>query len=114
MLLELLLEFRIALLIQIWQIGPFIDAKHPSIRWGDTELTPKEIFRDNISSRLSHLLQSSTSTTAILVPSLNDVLNQHVAFPQGPFAKDPELGLPKVSESACKDDLVLIGGLAES
>jgi len=77
-----------------YQLGPFIDAHHPAIRSGDIDQLPTQIFKDQISSRLNSLLQSSTATTVILVPALRDILSHHVVYPQSPFERDPELGLP--------------------
>lgn len=87
------------------QMGPFVDANHPLIKTGDLLATPKQIFREHMSGRLAGLFQSSPATTAILIPSLSDILSRQIVYPQSPLDKDPELGLPKVCQPfyACSD-----------
>lgn len=57
---------------------------------------PNDIFKEQISARLQHLIDGSPSTVIILVPSVRDVVSRHVAFPQAMLEKDV-LGLPKAS-----------------
>ncbi|KAJ9119956.1 hypothetical protein QFC24_005439 [Naganishia onofrii] len=76
-------------------LGPFVDSAHPLLKVGDTDLTPVQLFREHISSRLTALMESSPGTAVILIPSVRDLISRHVAFPQTPLDKDPELGLPK-------------------
>ena len=57
---------------------------------------PHDIFREQISSRLQRLHETSPATTVILVPSVRDIISRHMAFPQAMFDRDT-LGLPKVS-----------------
>ncbi|KAJ9107993.1 hypothetical protein QFC20_003679 [Naganishia adeliensis] len=76
-------------------LGPFVDASHPLIKVGDVDETPTEIFRRQISTRLSLLMESSPGTAVILIPSVRDLVSRHVAFPQTPLEKSTELGLPK-------------------
>ncbi|KAL8293514.1 hypothetical protein RQP46_000215 [Phenoliferia psychrophenolica] len=76
-------------------LGPFVDADHPLIKVGDVDQTPAQIFRSQISSRLSDFIQRSPRTTVLLVPNARDLTSAHVAYPQSPLAKDAELGLPK-------------------
>lgn len=78
------------------QLGPFVDASHPLIKVGDVDETPTEIFRRQISTRLTLLMESSPGTAVILIPSVRDLVSRHVAFPQTPLEKSTELGLPKV------------------
>lgn len=78
------------------QMGPFLSASHPKIAAGDIDEMPTAIFRRHIAQRLTRLLERSTGTMAILVPSTEDVFHPHHAYPQ-PFMdkSNPELGLPK-------------------
>lgn len=77
------------------QLGPFIDSAHPLVATGAITQMPIDIFREQISARLHRLVESSPSTMIILVPSVRDVVSQHVAFPQAMLDKE-SLGLPKV------------------
>ncbi|PWN52255.1 DNA polymerase alpha, subunit B [Violaceomyces palustris] len=75
-------------------LGPFLPASHPELAMSD--LFPSEIFRKHISARLQGLLERSPATTVILIPSTNDIVSAHVAFPQPYLEKNDEaLGLPK-------------------
>ncbi|KAK4704750.1 DNA polymerase alpha subunit B, partial [Phenoliferia sp. Uapishka_3] len=76
-------------------LGPFIDADHPLIKSGDVDETPNQIFRNQISARLASLILASPRTTVILVPNARDLTSLHIAYPQSPLVKEPELGLPK-------------------
>jgi len=77
-------------------MGPFIDANHPLIASGSITQMPHDIFREQISTRLQRLYETSPATTVILVPSVRDIISRHMAFPQAMFDRDT-LGLPKVS-----------------
>ncbi|GHJ84547.1 hypothetical protein NliqN6_0949 [Naganishia liquefaciens] len=76
-------------------LGPFVDASHPLIKVGDIDSTPMELFKQQISTRLTLLMESTPGTAVILVPSVRDLISRHVAFPQTPLEKSVELGLPK-------------------
>ena len=73
-----------------------MDASHPLIKVGDIDSTPMELFKQQISTRLTLLMESTPGTAVILVPSVRDLISRHVAFPQTPLEKSVELGLPKV------------------
>ncbi|GAA5868785.1 hypothetical protein JCM3774_003893 [Rhodotorula dairenensis] len=75
--------------------GPFIDSAHPLIVRGEVDELPSAMFRSRISSKLASLVAASPRTAVLLIPNGRDLVNPHVAFPQAPFAKDPELGLGK-------------------
>ncbi|BGP14896.1 DNA-directed DNA polymerase alpha subunit pol12 [Rhodosporidiobolus nylandii] len=75
--------------------GPFIDASHPLIQRGEIDEFPPALFRSRISSKLAALVSASPRTAVILIPNGRDLISSHYAFPQAPFTKDPELGLPK-------------------
>ncbi|KAJ1329445.1 DNA polymerase alpha subunit B [Microdochium nivale] len=85
--------------------GPFIDVDHPLIASGDFDLpeeanidldtaTMTTVFKYMISPALNRLVAANPSITILLVPSVRDVVEKHVSWPQEPFAKK-ELGLPK-------------------
>lgn len=85
--------------------GPFLDAEHPAVINGVLDLpasfpvqpdhaTLTDVFRYHISLPLSQLLQSSPSTSIILVPSVRDAVARHAAFPQNKLDRK-ELGLPR-------------------
>lgn len=77
--------------------GPFLSAKHPSIAIGDLDALPTDLFKQHIARRIARLVERSPSTMVILVPSTDDIIHPHYAYPQPFFDKtDPALGLPKV------------------
>ncbi|GAA5988797.1 hypothetical protein JCM11641_004856 [Rhodosporidiobolus odoratus] len=75
--------------------GPFVDTAHPLIQRGEIDEFPPALFRSRISSKLAALISSSPRTAVILIPNGRDLISNHSAFPQAPFVKEPELGLPK-------------------
>jgi DNA polymerase alpha subunit B len=87
--------------------GPFIDMEHPLIASGDFELPPEAtydpdtatmatVFKYFISPALNRLVAANPSVTILLVPSVRDVLDKHVSWPQDAFPRR-ELGLPKTA-----------------
>jgi len=83
------------------QLGPFVDSQHPLIQLGAVTSTPAELFRDQITSRLQRVIESSPATVIILVPSVRDMISRHVAYPQAMLDKEA-LGIPKVSLASRK------------
>ncbi|WVQ77069.1 hypothetical protein IAR50_006752 [Cryptococcus sp. DSM 104548] len=75
-------------------LGPFIDSQHPAIKSGLVTESPTDIFRTQISERLQKVIDASSGTVIILVPSVRDVVSRHMAFPQAMMDKE-ELGIPK-------------------
>ena len=86
-------------------IGPIFDIEHPLIASGDFDLpddpsiepdkaTLNDAFRILIGKPLRELALRVPNIIIVLVPSLRDVINKHVSWPQEPFEKKP-LGLPK-------------------
>jgi len=88
-------------------VGPILDLEHPLIASGDFDLpddpsikpdkaTMSDVFRTLIGAPLSRLAQQVPSMTMILVPSVRDIVNKHISWPQEPFdKKDKSLGLPR-------------------
>ncbi|KAI1377461.1 DNA polymerase alpha, subunit B [Hypoxylon crocopeplum] len=87
--------------------GPFIDVDHPLIATGDFDLpedatvdpdtaTMSTVFKYMISPALNRLIASNPTITILLIPSVRDVIEKHVSWPQDPFPKK-ELGLPKAA-----------------
>jgi DNA polymerase alpha subunit B len=85
--------------------GPFIDISHPLIASGDFDLpegatvdpdtaTMSTVFKYMISPALNGLTAANPSITILLVPSIRDVIDKHVSWPQDSFPRR-ELGLPK-------------------
>ncbi|KAK3328288.1 DNA polymerase alpha subunit B N-terminal-domain-containing protein [Cercophora scortea] len=85
--------------------GPFIDMEHPLIASGDFDLpeeaiydpdaaTMTTVFKHLISPALNRLVAASPHVTILLIPSVRDVLDKHVAWPQDAFPRK-DLGLPK-------------------
>ncbi|WFC97718.1 DNA-directed DNA polymerase alpha subunit pol12 [Malassezia yamatoensis] len=77
-------------------LGPFLSASHNKILSGDIDELPTSIFQRHISRRITRLMERSPGTTVILVPSTEDIVHSHLAYPQ-PFLdkNDVSLGLPK-------------------
>ncbi|KAL7415252.1 DNA polymerase alpha subunit B N-terminal-domain-containing protein [Mrakia frigida] len=69
-------------------LGPFVDASHPLIKLGKTDLLPVDIFRSKITSRLLDITESTPATNVILIPSVRDLISTQMAFPQGMFKRD--------------------------
>lgn len=85
--------------------GPFIDAEHPLIASGDFDLpeeavydpdaaTMSTVFKYLISPALNRLVSANPTVTILLVPSVRDVIDRHVSWPQDAFPRK-ELGLHK-------------------
>ncbi|GAW12748.1 hypothetical protein ANO14919_021190 [Xylariales sp. No.14919] len=88
--------------------GPFIDADHPLIATGDFDLpeeatfepdtaTMSTVFKYMISPALNRLVASNPHITILLIPSVRDVIDKHVSWPQELFQKK-DLGLPKTAK----------------
>ncbi|KAI1753527.1 DNA polymerase alpha/epsilon subunit B [Xylaria castorea] len=88
--------------------GPFIDVDHPLIATGDFDLpeeamtepdtaTMSTVFKYMISPALNRLVASNPHVTILLIPSVRDVIDRHVSWPQEPFPRK-DLGLPKTTK----------------
>lgn len=86
-------------------IGPLLDVEHPLLATGEFELpddasiepdkaTLSDVFRIMIGAPLRHLAERVPNITVVLVPSVRDLVNKHISWPQEPFEKKT-LGLPK-------------------
>ena len=64
------------------QLGPFIDANHPSIKIGDVDSAPEDMFRTVFLDRLRDFLDSSPGSLVLLLPSPRDILSEHAVLPQ--------------------------------
>lgn len=85
--------------------GPFIDVDHPLIASGDFDLpeeanydpdtvTMNTVFKYLFSPALNRLASANPSVTVVLVPSVRDIIDKHVSWPQDTIPRK-ELGLPK-------------------
>ncbi|KAI1823158.1 DNA polymerase alpha/epsilon subunit B [Xylaria intraflava] len=97
--------------------GPFIDADHPLIVAGDFDLpeeatvetdtaTMSTVFKYMISPVLNRLVASNPHITILLIPSLRDVVNRHVSWPQESFSRK-DLGLPKTAAKIIGNPMTL-------
>ncbi|KAI1102398.1 DNA polymerase alpha, subunit B [Jackrogersella minutella] len=87
--------------------GPFIDADHPLIATGDFDLpedagvdgdtaTMSTVFKYLISPAINRLVASNPNITILLIPSVRDVVDKHVSWPQDLILRK-DLGLPKAA-----------------
>jgi DNA polymerase alpha subunit B len=85
--------------------GPFLDIDHPLIATGDFDLpedatvdpdtaTMSTVFKYLFSSALNRACSANPNLTVILVPSVRDIIDKHVSWPQDVIVRK-ELGLPK-------------------
>ena len=99
-------------------IGPLFDAEHPLIASGDFDLpddpsiepdkaTLSDAFRLLVSAPLHRLTQTVPSITIIIIPSVRDAINKHVAWPQKNHEKK-ELGLPKQAKMVSNPVTILL------
>jgi DNA polymerase alpha subunit B len=68
--------------ISLTQNGPFVDSSHPCIKNGETDYTPRELFRTHFEQHLSDFLASTPHAMILVVPSVQDMLSDHAVFPQ--------------------------------
>ena len=80
-------------------MGPFIDSNHPQVKKGEIDELPEEIFRNKIGFRLTRALETVQGCTAVLIPSVRDLISPHVAYPQDSI---PRKGLGLPSKQRCK------------
>ncbi|CAO1612968.1 unnamed protein product [Sympodiomycopsis kandeliae] len=74
-------------------IGPFIPIHHAQLTHSD--LLPVELFQKHFTTRLNRLSPTAKSRTSIiLIPSVEDSISAHAAWPQPAYEKG-ELGLSK-------------------
>ncbi|KAI0883314.1 DNA polymerase alpha, subunit B [Annulohypoxylon maeteangense] len=86
--------------------GPFIDVDHPLIATGDFDLpeeagdldsaTMSTVFKYMISPALNRLVASNPTITILLIPSVRDVVDRHVSWPQDLILRK-DLGLAKAA-----------------
>ncbi|KAJ3551947.1 hypothetical protein NPX13_g11235 [Xylaria arbuscula] len=85
--------------------GPFIDVDHPLVATGDFDLpeeamtepdtaTMATVFKYLISPALNRLVASNPHITILLIPSVRDIIDKHVSWPQEHFPRK-DLGLHK-------------------
>ncbi|KAG9255436.1 DNA polymerase alpha subunit B N-terminal-domain-containing protein [Emericellopsis atlantica] len=88
--------------------GPFLDIDHPLIATGDFDLpdeanvdpdtaTMATVFRYLVSPALNRLAAANPSITIIMVPSVRDIIDKHVCWPQDTVPRR-DLGLPKAAK----------------
>ena len=87
--------------------GPFLDVDHPLIATGDFDLpeeatydpdtaTMTTVFKYLFSPALNRLASANPNITIIMIPSVRDIIDKHVSWPQDAISRK-ELGLPKVA-----------------
>ncbi|KAF7768093.1 hypothetical protein Agabi119p4_7336 [Agaricus bisporus var. burnettii] len=77
-------------------VGPFVDANHPSIRVGDLDSTPVELFHEKIYSSIKSFLDASPGSIAILLPDVRDLLSNHAVYPQSELSRDLVKNDPRI------------------
>lgn len=64
------------------QLGPFIDASHPSVKSGNIDQTPHEIFFDKFGKAILNFVEETPGSLVLLEPSIRDILSDHPVYPQ--------------------------------
>jgi DNA polymerase alpha subunit B len=70
------------------------------------DLPPLQLFQQEVGRKISSFLDYSLNTTAVLIPSVRDMVSQHIAYPQSPLERDV-LQLHKVSTFVCQAENTL-------
>ncbi|KAI7870011.1 DNA polymerase alpha/epsilon subunit B-domain-containing protein, partial [Spinellus fusiger] len=76
-------------------MGPFVSEKHPMIIRGESDVSPEQIFEEQVSQRIRELMKTSPHTHVILIPHAHDLIHDYPLFPQ-PKIDTSKLGLEKV------------------
>ncbi|KAF8630838.1 hypothetical protein AX17_005197 [Amanita inopinata Kibby_2008] len=67
-------------------VGPFVDSSHPRIKIGDIiDVTPFRLYEARFLAPLKSFLQASPNSIVLLVPSIRDLLSDHVVYPQSEY-----------------------------
>ncbi|EIM19600.1 DNA polymerase alpha, subunit B [Wallemia mellicola CBS 633.66] len=81
-------------------LGPFVDANHPMIKKGEVDLLTEDLFKMRIGSRLTRALENAKGCTAVLIPSVRDLITPYVVYPQNALPLN-NLGLPPRQRCKC-------------
>eukprot|EP00041_Stephanoeca_diplocostata_P010570 m.168423 g.168423 ORF g.168423 m.168423 type:complete len:663 (+) comp18206_c0_seq5:180-2168(+) len=65
-------------------MGPFVDEEHPMVKGGDMRETFEEKFEEVVNRVGAVVIEETSTTELVLVPSLRDVHHDNV-YPQPPF-----------------------------
>ncbi|KAI9031701.1 DNA polymerase alpha/epsilon subunit B-domain-containing protein [Phycomyces nitens] len=76
-------------------MGPFVPENHPIIASGELDVTPQDVFREQVAKRINDLEKASPSTQILLMPHADDLIHEYPLFPQPQFSKEG-LGLGNV------------------
>ncbi|KAG9315596.1 DNA polymerase alpha/epsilon subunit B-domain-containing protein [Chiua virens] len=63
-------------------LGPFVDVTNSRIKDGDTDETPQQLFERQFTEKFQDVFLHSPGSQILLVPSINDMISDHVVFPQ--------------------------------
>lgn len=63
------------------------------IQAGQIDLLPEDLFRMRIGNRLTRALEVAAGCTAVLIPSVRDLITPYVVYPQNSLPRN-NLGLP--------------------
>jgi DNA polymerase alpha subunit B len=70
------------------QMGPFLDSTHPNLKSGSIDSTPAQLFHSTFTDNLKDFLATSPGSIVVIVPSLKDLISDHVVFPQAELGKE--------------------------
>ena len=62
-----------------------MDSSHPRIKSGDLDETPEQLFATHFAQSIGDILAEKPSISFFVVPSVNDILSEHVSLPQSEF-----------------------------
>lgn len=63
------------------------------IKKGEVDLLTEDLFKMRIGSRLTRALENAKGCTAVLIPSVRDLITPYVVYPQNALPLN-NLGLP--------------------
>lgn len=80
-----------------FQLGPFVDINNDLIKEGAVTDTSVGYFQQYMASKFDALFNSVPGISIFLVPSVRDIIHDHIAFPQNALNK-AQLGLSNVCQ----------------
>ncbi|KIY67728.1 DNA polymerase alpha, subunit B, partial [Cylindrobasidium torrendii FP15055 ss-10] len=77
-------------------LGPFVDAGHLSIRDGDVDCSPLQLFQRRMLRDIRGHLDANPGVRVLLIPSIRDLIGGHAVYPQAEFDSNVTSGDPRI------------------